>query len=141
MVAMRTLRRRGLPGVSVAAVLTVAASCGAAGAGSSESAGAPLPPDAAAGRDVARDHGCAGCHGPDFAGGVGPSWVGLAGSTVELDDGTAVVADSAYLTRAIADPRAERVDGYAVAMPDNDLTDEEIAQVVAYIEALGEDSP
>jgi cytochrome c oxidase subunit 2 len=49
-----------------------------------------------------------------------------------------VTADDAYLTRAIADPGAERVAGFALEMPANDLSEEEIAQIVAYIRALGE---
>jgi cytochrome c oxidase subunit 2 len=130
--------RRGRVLASVSTVLLVGfvASCGGDDDATAEPA--ELSADAEAGRTLARDSGCAGCHGNDFAGGLGPTWVGLAGSEVELEDGTTVTADDAYLTRAIADPGAERVAGFALEMPANDLSEEEIAQIVAYIRALGE---
>ena len=101
--------------------------------------GPALPADAEAGRALARDKGCAACHGGDGQGGIGPAWVGLAGSTVTLDDGSTVVADDAYLTRAIAEPNADIVAGYTIQMPENSLNDAEVAQIVAYIRSLGDD--
>jgi cytochrome c oxidase subunit 2 len=92
--------------------------------------------DPANGEQLSRSSGCAGCHGQDFGGGAGPGWIGLAGSDVELTDGTVVVADTAYLTRAIADPSAELVAGYNLKMPANNLSDAEIADIVAFIETL-----
>lgn len=127
----------GLAAFSVALSLGVAA-CGGDDGG--DAAPDPsLPADAAAGRALARDKGCAACHGGDAEGGIGPAWIGLAGSTVTLEDGSTVVADNAYLTRAIAEPNAEIVDGYTLQMPENSLSDEEIAQLVAYITSLGGD--
>ena len=67
---------------------------------------------------------------------IGPAWAGSLGSEVELDDGTTTVVDEAYLSRAIADPSAEVRAGYDVSMPSNDLTEEEIDAVVAYIVEL-----
>ena len=53
---------------------------------------------------------------------------------VELNDGTTVVADEAYLTRAITDPAAQIVAGLRRRRcRATSLTDEEIADVVAYI--------
>ena len=92
--------------------------------------------DPANGEQLSRSSGCAGCHGQDFGGGAGPGWIGLAGSDVELADGTVVVADTAYLTRAIADPSAELVADYNLKMPANRLSDAEIADIVAFIETL-----
>ncbi len=94
--------------------------------------------DAVNGEQLSRSKGCAGCHGPDFEGGAGPDWIGLAGSDVELADGTVVVADTDYLIRAIADPSAELVAGYTLKMPANNLSDAEIADIVAYIETLAD---
>lgn len=91
---------------------------------------------AAQGRQVALAAGCAACHGTDGRGGVGPPWVRLAGSTVTLNDGSTVTADRAYLRRAVTEPRAQVVAGAAVAMPANNLTPEQVEQVVDYIEAL-----
>ena len=67
---------------------------------------------------------------------MGPPWVGLLGSQVQLTDGTTVVADDAYLISAIKTPDAQKVAGYAVAMPVNQLNDEDIAKVIAYITSL-----
>jgi cytochrome c oxidase subunit 2 len=92
--------------------------------------------DPSNGEQLSRSSGCAGCHGQDFGGGAGPGWMGLAGSDVELTDGSVVVADTEYLTRAIADPSAERVAGYNLKMPANGLSDAEIADIVAFIETL-----
>lgn len=97
---------------------------------------APLDPAAQRGQEISRSQGCAGCHGQDFGGGAGPTWIGLAGSEVLLADGTTVVADDAYLVRSIADPSAEIVADYALRMPANSLTDAEIADVVAFIKTL-----
>ncbi len=132
------LRPHRLLAVGGTVVLLALASCG--GDDDNDSGGGgdvELSAEAQAGRDLARQKGCAGCHGDDFSGSLGPSWVGLYGSEVELEGGQVVTADEAYLTRAIADPGAERVAGFALEMPGNDLSDEEIAQVVAYIKELG----
>lgn len=83
------------------------------------------------------EHGCAGCHSTDGSRGRGPTWEGLAGSEVALEDGTTVVADTAHLTRAIEDPGADIRDGYLPIMPDLDLTADEVAALVAHIESLG----
>jgi cytochrome c oxidase subunit II len=98
---------------------------------------APLPPLAAEGRDIVRSSGCSACHGRDGTGGVGPSWVGLWGTMEELDDAEPILVDGAYLRRSITDPAADKVAGYTVTMPENDLDDGEIEAVIAYIEALG----
>lgn len=122
-------------------LLSLAVSLGAAACGGGDDAGGSdvsLPAEAAAGRELAGREGCAACHGRDGQGGVGPPWVGLAGSTVTLEDGSTVIADDAYLTRAITDPAAERVDGYTMQMPGNDLDAAEVAQLVAYIRALAD---
>jgi cytochrome c oxidase subunit 2 len=108
----------------------IAAACGGSG-------GNELSEAAEAGRQVVIQRGCASCHAADGSGGVGPKFVGLHGSQVTLDDGSTVVADDEYLRRSITDPDAERVEGYAVNMPTNDLDDDDIAAVLAYIRELG----
>ncbi len=109
----------------------------AVGACGGDDGGADLPPEAAEGRRVALRNGCTACHGADGQGGTGPAWVDAYGSTVELEDGSTAVVDDQYLTTAIADPDAQVHAGFSIAMPDNQLSDEEIASVVAYIRALG----
>lgn len=115
----------------VTAALVFSTACGS---GSSDE----FSEAAARGRRVSTSKGCASCHGVDGQGGVGPAWIGLADSEVTLADGTTVVADDAYLTRAIKDPGAQMVAGYAVQMPSNGLSDAEVADVIAYIRELGD---
>jgi cytochrome c oxidase subunit 2 len=71
----------------------------------------------AQGRDVAARRACLGCHTLDGQRHIGPTLVGLYGSTVHLRDGRTVRADEAYLTRSMMEPLADVVDGYAPVMP------------------------
>ena len=68
------------------------------------------------GKTTSNSNGCASCHGENGQGGVGPSWIDLAGSEGELTDGT-IVADDAYLLRAIVEPGADLVADYTMQMP------------------------
>lgn len=96
--------------------------------------------EAAEGENVARDLGCAQCHSAvEGVNVMGPSWAGLAGSEVTLEDGSTVTADRAYLERSITDPSAEIVDGFKPIMPTVPLDDTQMDQVIAYIEALAAD--
>jgi cytochrome c oxidase subunit II len=123
------------------AVLTVASAFLAA-CGSDDSAGGDdgprLSAEAQRGADIAEDRGCESCHQSE---GLGPSWDGLYGSTVALVGGSTVVADDDYLAESISDPGAKLVEGYDIAMPPNELSDDEVASVVAYIRELGDSSP
>lgn len=85
---------------------------------------------------MARSKGCAACHGNSGEGSVGPAWIGLAGSTVELADGSTVVADASYLRRSITDPEAQVVAGVTITMPTTDLSDSEVAALIAYIQEI-----
>lgn len=81
--------------------------------------------------------GCIGCHSVDGTKLVGPSWLGLYGEVVELADGTTVVADDAYIAESIRDPKAKEVAGFApTTMPPYTFTDEEIANIIAYLKTL-----
>ena len=79
---------------------------------------------------------CAACHSIDGSDGVGPTWQGLYESTIELDDGTTVVADDEYIAQAIVDPNAQIHAGYQAVMPAFPLTEQEINEVIAYIKTL-----
>ena len=107
--------------------------------------GAPAPTEGAApasepdGAALSTSAGCAACHSTDGSVLVGPSWQGLAGSERTLDDGTTVIADTAYIERAIIDPNAELVEGFAPTMPTtfgSTLSDADLAALVSYIESL-----
>jgi cytochrome c oxidase subunit 2 len=144
-VNQRGRRRIGrLTHVPVASAVVVALVLGAAACGDSGDGGDDAVPGATGGVDVAngeqlaRSTGCPGCHGQDFGGGAGPTWIGLAGSQVTLADGSTLVADTSYLTRAIADPSADVVADYTLRMPTNRLSEAEIADIVAFIETLAD---
>jgi cytochrome c oxidase subunit 2 len=108
-----------------------------AGCGGGGDPGPVLTGEAAHGRQVAKDRGCTSCHTADGNRSEGPTWKGVAGSTVRLADGTAVVADDAYLARSIKEPRAQIVQGYKATMPvPTGITDAEVAALTAYIKAL-----
>jgi mono/diheme cytochrome c family protein len=70
----------------------------------------------AAGKSLYTSDSCSGCHSLTGAAGAGPSFKGLAGSTTTLSSGKTVAADDAYLERAIADPDAQIVKGYAAGL-------------------------
>jgi len=80
--------------------------------------------------------GCTSCHGATSIRGLGPTWNGLAGSTVKLDNGSTVVADNSYLAESIRSPSAKKVAGYSIAMPAVQLSDEDVAALIAYIDSL-----
>jgi cytochrome c oxidase subunit 2 len=109
-----------------------------AACGSNDSEQVDLSPAATEGRGVVRSKGCGSCHGSSGGGGVGPAFVGLAGSEVPLDGGDTVVADRDYLVESIVDPQAKIVEGYGLPMPRTQLSTEEIDAVITYIEALAE---
>lgn len=94
--------------------------------------------DVEAGRQLAAQQ-CAACHTTDGTQAVGPSWQGLYNSEVELEDGSTVTADEAYIEESIRDPNAKVHAGFpANVMPvyEGTLTDDQIAQLVAYIVSL-----
>lgn len=155
------MKRNRLPVLLVIAVLTLVGAWGAWGAlaqttptatpgnaTASPSASPPASPiaspvaspmatkgDIEAGKTLATQ--CIGCHSVDGTTMVGPSWKGLYGSSVPLEDGTTVVADDAYLAKSITDPMSQIVKGFPPAMPPYSwLTAEQIADLIAYIESL-----
>ena len=84
------------------------------------------------------DLACANCHHPDGAG-RGPSLEGVAGKTVELEDGTKVVADDDYLRESILSPQAKVVKGYRPVMPTFQglVTEDQLLQLIEYIKSTG----
>ncbi|MEN8241558.1 MAG: cytochrome c oxidase subunit II [Chloroflexota bacterium] len=96
-------------------------------------------PDPERGEIVVEQNGCIACHSVDGSEGRGPTWLGLFGAEVDLADGTVTLADEAFLIESILDPNATIVAGYpANAMPQFSLTEEEIADILAFIETLQE---
>ena len=116
------------------------ASPAASPAGSPTGSPVAVAGDVNAGKMLATQ--CLACHSVDGNPGVGPTWKGLYGSEVELEDGSTVVADDAYLMESIKDPNAKVVKGFpAGAMPPygSILTDQNIADLIAYIKSLDDE--
>jgi len=88
---------------------------------------------------VAQRFGCTACHSSDGSELAGPTWMGVFGSTESLTDGSSALVDSAYLIKSIREPGLQIVDGYQNIMPEGigaDLTDEQLADLIAFIESL-----
>jgi cytochrome c oxidase subunit 2 len=81
--------------------------------------------------------GCAACHSTNGSPGIGPTWLGLFGRQEEMTDGTVITADEAYIHESIKAPQAKIVAGFEnQLMPAYDFTDEQIADIIAYIKTL-----
>jgi cytochrome c553 len=106
------------------------------GCSSAQPLAVDLSPSAERGLKLAQQSGCASCHGSDFGGGTGPTWQGIIGSSVSFKGGEAGLVDREYLIESIKYPDKKKRVGYSVVMPYNNLTDEEISDIVDYIEAL-----
>ena len=91
------------------------------------------------GEIFARQFGCAACHSSDGSQLVGPTWLGVFGSTEMLEDGSSMVVDRDYLFKSIRNPGIQIVAGYQNIMPENiaaHMTDEQIDDLIAFIESL-----
>ena len=127
----------------VGAVCVAGGLAGCRGGGGSEgrAGAAPRDPMVARGQRLVEDRACLSCHSTDGTRLAGPTWKGLARSTVELSDGRRVVADRAYLRRAIQDPDAETVKGFpsglmASVIKPGSVNDQDADAIAAYIETL-----
>jgi cytochrome c oxidase subunit 2 len=89
------------------------------------------------GRALADAKGCVACHSIDGSQRVGPTWKGLFGKTENMRDGSTAKVDEKFLRDFIRDPQARGIKGFAPVMPKIELSDEELAALVAYIQTLG----
>ena len=114
---------------------------GAIVAGCGGSSDVELSGAAARGQVLTRDLGCAACHGgADASATIGPSWVGSWGDDVEMSDGTVVRFDASYVVSSVRQPDVHRRTGDWRRMPayaSDQLTDAEVADIVAYLKELG----
>jgi cytochrome c oxidase subunit 2 len=71
---------------------------------------------------------------------VGPTWKGLAGSTVVSADGTSHTVDDDYLKEAILNPNAKVREGYPPSvMPQNFselISEQQLAEIIAFIKSI-----
>ena len=82
--------------------------------------------------------GCNACHSVDGTTSKGPTWKGIWGTMVELNDGSKVLVDNAYVRESMTNPKAKVVKGFEPIMPTFQglLRPHEMEGLVAYIESL-----
>src|SRR5436190_8280104 len=74
---------------------------------------ATTPALVAAGKSASSRYSCEGCHTLDGTSSTGPTWKGLAGRTIHLNNGQTVKATDGYLIWSIEQPDAQIVAGYS----------------------------
>jgi cytochrome c2 len=81
---------------------------------------------------------CSTCHSTNGTRLIGPSLLNVVGRSERLSDGTAVVADEAYLRESILDPQKRVVDGFPPLMPPmkDKVTDAQLGDLIAYLHFL-----
>jgi cytochrome c oxidase subunit 2 len=90
-----------------------------------------------AGQLLVAANGCNACHSINGTEGIGPTWLGLFGRQETLTDGSVITVDEPYIHESITAPQAKIVAGFETQlMPTYDFTDEQIANIVAYIKTL-----
>lgn len=123
-------------GLTLASLLIIAAAFVASVVASDSPTPIPATGDVVQGWRLAR--ACLGCHSLDGSTEFGPTWEGLYGSNVPLQDGSTVRADDAYLAESIRDPGAKIRAGFPPTMPDDPtLTDQDVADLIAVIRHFG----
>ncbi|HEX8895904.1 MAG TPA: cytochrome c oxidase subunit II [Terriglobales bacterium] len=96
------------------------------------SAGGQSPADA--GAELYQKYACITCHGTGRA----PSFEGLFGTRIKLQNGQTVIADETFIQQCILAPNSNRVAGYPPIMPSfqGQLGADEILKLTAYIKSL-----
>jgi cytochrome c oxidase subunit 2 len=86
---------------------------------------------------LVKNSGCLSCHTIDGSNKTGPTWLNLFGSQVKLSDGSVVTADEAYIENSILNPSSQFVAGFeGKSMPPFLFTDQQIADIIAYMQTL-----
>jgi len=93
------------------------------------------------GRLLAENNGCIACHSLDGSKSLGPTWLGLYGKTEQLNDGSSVTVDDAYLKESILDPNAKLVEGYPPVMVAYPFSDDDLIALIAFIRSLTQAVP
>jgi cytochrome c oxidase subunit 2 len=99
--------------------------------------GGPKKSPIEAGEFLFTQRGCITCHSGQTDA-RGPNLEGSFGETTILKGGTEMVRDEEYLRESIMEPGKRVVEGYTPLMPSfkNQLTDEDVMNLVAYIKSL-----
>jgi cytochrome c oxidase subunit 2 len=95
------------------------------------------------GQKLAESAGCFKCHSVDGSPHIGPTWLDLYMRKETLQNGQIQLADEAYITESMMDPKAKQVHGYQLVMPSyrGRLEGPESAAIVEYIKSLRSGSP
>ena len=95
-----------------------------------------------AGERLFQDLACNTCHRTDTQG-RGPMLANLWGSQVELQTGSRVIFDEAYVRESIVNPQAKVVAGFQPIMPTYQglVTEEQLLQLIAYVRSLSQEEP
>ncbi len=106
-------------------------------------AATPAGPSAERGDVLVNALGCLACHTLDGTELVGPTWLGVYGRTEQLEDGSSVVVDDAYIRESIRMPQAKIVAGFAevAAMPvfgEDVLSDTDLESIILYLQSITE---
>jgi cytochrome c oxidase subunit 2 len=101
----------------------------------------PKPPPAAEpthpGYRILDANLCTTCHSLDGQSGIGPTFKGLYGRTEKLRDGSSVTVNDAFVREKILHPEAKVIAGkFEQEMPKTDLSDQEIEEIVEYLQTL-----
>ena len=103
-----------------------------------EGAGVASLPPAELGEKIYKEKGCNACHSIDGSKIVGPSFKGIFGHQVELQDGSKVDVDENYIRQSIIEPQSQMVKGFPPVMPSfkGILSDSDVTAIIAYIKTL-----
>ncbi|MBK6942998.1 MAG: cytochrome c [Planctomycetes bacterium] len=92
---------------------------------------------AAEGRDLFLRLDCKTCHTTNGERGIGPTFLGVFGSTHDLADGTVVTVDEPYVLATLRKQRRVPRKGFDPVMPDySRLTEPQVALLVEFLRAL-----
>jgi len=93
----------------------------------------------AAGAKLFQDLTCNTCHLTGSQG-RGPMLAGVFGKPVELQDGSVVTADEAYIRESIVNPQAKIVAGFQPLMPTFQglVSEEQLLQLISYVKSLSQ---
>lgn len=130
----QTGARREAPAEPPATEENAAQTADGAAGGGTEDAGL-----AGKGEQLVKSKGCMACHSTDGSKKIGPTLKGLYGHKVKVTangEEREVTADEEYLRKSLTEPNADVVAGFAPVMPKQNLKDDEIDAIIAYIKTL-----
>jgi cytochrome c oxidase subunit 2 len=95
------------------------------------------------GHKLAESAGCFKCHSTDGSAHIGPTWLDMYMRKETLQDGSVQIADEAYITESMMEPKLKQVRNYGLVMPTykGRLEGPESAAIVEYIKSLRSENP